>query len=312
MRIIPDRTAGWLCGFIADLPTPFTDDDRIDHVAFARLCERQVCAGASVILVADTAGESATLTCDERAALIRTAVAIARGRIRVIAGAGSNSTDSAIALARLAAAAGADAVMSVVPYYNRPIQAGITAHFHAVADATSLPVILHDAPTRCARALSDETLLGLMDTPRLVGLRDDTGCTARLLRLRPRLRETFHLLIGDDTGALPYLALGGAGAVSAMANIAPQLCRGMLVACQQGQIRYAATIMDMLAPLAAAMPHDLVASAVKYALGLRGLAKSHVRLPLIVLTAAEQAAIDDALERIWAAPEMPALKWQRR
>lgn len=312
MPASPILASGWLNGFITDLPTPFNDEDEVDHAAFARLCERQICAGASAILVADVAGETATLTLDERVALIRTAVAAARGRIRVIAGAGSNSTNGAIELARLADVAGADAVMSVVPYYNRPTQDGIEAHFRAIADATVLPVILHDAPARSARALSDDTVVRLMESPRFVALRDDTGDTARLLRLRPLLPTTFRLLTGTDAGALPYLVLGGDGCISAMANITPQLCRGMVVACRQGQMRYAATIMDMLAPLAGALPQDIISPAVKYALGLRGLAKPYVRLPLIELDSKECNKIIDALDHIRATPEPALSKWQRR
>jgi 4-hydroxy-tetrahydrodipicolinate synthase len=312
MPAIPILATDWLSGFIADLPTPFNDDDEVDHAAFARLCERQICAGASAILVADTVGETATLTLDERAALIRSAVAVACGRIRVIAGAGSNSTSGAIELARLADAAGADAVMSVVPYYNRPTQDGIEAHFRAIADATVLPIILHDAPGRSARALSDDTVVRLMDSPRIVALRDDTGDTARLLRLRPLLLTTFRLLTGDDAGALPYLVLGGDGCTSATASITPQLCRGMVVACRQGQMRYAATIMDILAPLAGALPQDVVSSAVKYALSLRGLAKPYVRLPMVELGSDECNKIVDALDRIRTTPGPALSKWQRR
>lgn len=303
MHTIASRSADWLGGFIADLPTPFTDDDRIDHTAFARLCERQVCAGATALLVGDTAGETAALTPDEHAALIRTAAAIARGRIRVIAGAGSNCTQTAVALTRLAAAAGADAVMSIVPYYNRPTQDGISDHFLAIADATTLPIVLHDAPARTARALADDTLLRLMASPRFIGLRDDSGDAMRLARLRPHLPVGARLLIGDDTLALPYLVLGGDGAISAIANVAPQLCRGIVAACRQGQVRYAATIMEMLTPLAAALPQDRIAPAVKYALSLRGLVRPDVRLPLTALSELEQARIRAALEVIWAAPD---------
>jgi 4-hydroxy-tetrahydrodipicolinate synthase len=311
MQTIFDRPSDWLGGFVADLPTPFSSDDSIDLAAFSRLCERQVCAGASAILIDYNAGEMSTLTLNERAVLIRTAVAIARGRIRVIAGAGSNATSTAIDLARMAAAEGADAVMSIAPYYNRPTQNGIAEHFQAIAEATTLPIILHDAPARTARALSDDTVVRLMTLPRIVGLRDDTGDAMRLMRLRPRLPVGARLLMGDDTAALPYLVLGGDGAISGLATIAPQLARGIVVACRQGQLRTAATIMDMLAPLAAALPQDLMPSAVKYALSLRGLVRPDVRLPLVELSEAEKRRIDAALDRIWAPPETHALTWQR-
>ncbi|WPO44015.1 4-hydroxy-tetrahydrodipicolinate synthase [Tardiphaga sp. 42S5] len=293
----------WLHGIIADVPTPFDAHGALDLVNFARLCERQVCAGASAIVVGATAGEADTLTSNERATLIRTAAGVARGRIHVIAGAGSNCTSRAIESTRLAWAAGADAVMSVVPYYNRPTASGIAAHFRAILEATLLPVIVHDAPSRCARPLADDTLIGLAASPRLIGLRDDTGDAGRLARLRPLLPAGFRMLTGRDTAALPYLLLGGDGVVSAMANVAPQLCRGMYYATRQGCPRYATTISDMLAPLAEALPPDQVASAVKFALSLRGLGSAAVRLPLTALTETEQRQVYTAMEAIWAQPD---------
>src|SRR3984957_14577075 len=172
----------WLAGTIADLPTPFDDDGRIDLAALRRLCERQIEAGVSAIVVGETAGEAATLSPDEHDRIIRTAVEVARGRIRVIAGAGSNSTHQAIELTGHAEAAGADAVLSVVPYYNKPMQAGIQAHFRAIADSTALPVILHDIPSRTIRELSDDTLLRLAESQRVHrpgGANCDMGRAAR-------------------------------------------------------------------------------------------------------------------------------------
>jgi 4-hydroxy-tetrahydrodipicolinate synthase len=297
------HTSDWLHGIIADLPTSFDARGALDLVTFARLCERQVCAGASAIVVGETTGEADTLTLDERAMLIRTAVGIARGRLRIIAGAGSNCTGRAIELTRLAQAAGADAVMSVVPYYNRPTADGIAAHFHAILDTTLLPVIVHDAPLRCACALTDDALLRLAASPRLIGIRDDTGDAGRLARLRPLLPAEFRMLSGQDQAALSYLLLGGDGVVSAMANVAPQLCRGMYYAACQGCPRYATTISDMLAPLAAALATDHVSPAVKYALSLRGLGNAAVRLPLTELTNGEQRQVRTAMEAIWAQPD---------
>jgi 4-hydroxy-tetrahydrodipicolinate synthase len=297
------HTNDWLHGIIADLPTPFDAHGALDLLTFARLCERQVCAGASAVVVVGATGEADTLTPDERATLIRTAAGIARERIRIIAGAGSNCTSRAIESTRLARAAGADAVMSVVPYYNRPTADGIAAHFRAILEATLLPVIVHDAPSRCARALTDDTLIGLSASPRLIGLRDDTGDAGRLARLRPLLPAGFRMLTGQDTAALPYLLLGGDGVVSAMANVAPQLCRGMYYAAHQGCPRYATTISDMLAPLAAALSPDQITSAVKCALSLRGLGIAAMRLPLTELTDVEQQQVHTAMEAIWAQPD---------
>jgi 4-hydroxy-tetrahydrodipicolinate synthase len=153
----------WLGGFIADLPTPFDDDDRIDWQAFEMLCEHQIRSGATAIVVGETMGEASTLSREEHEEIISAAANIARGRIAVIAGAGSNSTSQAMELTMEAEAAGADAVLSVVPYYNNPMQAGILAHFRAIAGSTSLPIILHDVPARTIREMSDETIVQLSD-----------------------------------------------------------------------------------------------------------------------------------------------------
>jgi len=161
--------SAWFTGFIPDLPTPFDSADAIDLKAFAALCERQIAAGVPALVVCETAGEAPTLSPAEQALIIRTAVDVARGRVRIIAGAVSNSTSHAIELARRAEAAGADAVMSVVPAYNKPMQDGMLAHFRAIAGAIGLPVILHDVPSRTLRPLADETLLRLVESRQFVG-----------------------------------------------------------------------------------------------------------------------------------------------
>jgi 4-hydroxy-tetrahydrodipicolinate synthase len=164
-----------MTGYIPDLPTPFDDTGEVDGKAFARLCERQIEAGVPALVVCETAGEASTLSATEQERIIRTAVGIAQGRTRVIAGAGSNSTRQAIELTRRAEAAGADAVLSVIPYYNKPMQEGIYEHFRAIADSTGLPIILHDIPSRTVRELADDTLARLAQCGQIVGLRDATG-----------------------------------------------------------------------------------------------------------------------------------------
>src|SRR6185295_9716910 len=203
--------ATWLAGYIPDIPTPFDDNGGIDLAAFAGLCERQIGAGVSAILVSETGGEASTLSPAEQESIIRTAVEVAQGRVRVIAGAGSNSTSQAIELTQRAEAVGADAVLSVVPYYNKPMQDGIHAHFRAIAISSALPIILHDVPSRTMRELSDDTLLRLANSKHFIGLRDATGDIARLLRLRRLLPAGFRLLSGDDTTALSFIANGGDG-----------------------------------------------------------------------------------------------------
>jgi len=291
----PSLNHTWLAGMIADLPTPFDDADNIDAAAFATLCERQIAAGASALLVGETTGEAATLSADEHDDLVRIAVQTSRGRAKVIAGAGANATRQAIALTQRAAAAGADAVLSVVPYYNKPTQAGIEAHFHAVADATDLPIILHDIPSRCVRGLADDTLLRLAEQPGFIGLRDGSGDITRPLRLRALLPPGFRLLAGDDATPMAFLLHGGHGFISAIANIAPEVCREMYGATRDGETLYAATIADRLAPLYTALSSDATPASVKYALSLRALCSPRVRLPMVALPAHEKIAIAEAI-----------------
>lgn len=292
-----DQDRSWLTGVIADLPSPFDAGDELDLAAFEILCERQIAAGATALLVGETAGEMATLTMDEHDRLVRTAVDRANGRIKVISGAGSNSTSQAISLIRRAEAAGADAVMSVVPYYNKPTQAGIEAHFRAIAGSTALPIIVHDNPGCCAQAMTDETLLRLSEHHCVIGLRDGSGSTTRPQRLRAHLPADFRMLSGDDASALAYLAQGGDGIISAVANLAPGPSHDMMRAFRRRDLDHAAAVMERLAPLGAALAHD-AASAIKYALGLCNLCSPRVRLPMVALRSDQKAAITQAMATV--------------
>jgi 4-hydroxy-tetrahydrodipicolinate synthase len=287
----------WLTGAIADLPTPFDEDGAIDLPALTRLCQRQIATGASAIVVGETAGEASTLTPAEHERIIRAAVETARGRIRVIAGAGSNSTRQAIELTGHAEAAGADAVLSVVPYYNKPMQSGIAAHFRAIASSTDLPLILHDIPSRTMRELADDTLARLAESRRFIGLRDSTGDVARPLRLRPLLPIGFRLLSGDDLTALAFVSLGGDGCISAVSNVAPGLCQAIFSNCRQGRLQSARYLQHRMAPLAAALAKESPA-ALKYALSLLGLMRPTTRLPIVELAEPAQAEITRALTGI--------------
>jgi len=291
------KPATWLAGYIADLPTPFDDNDRIDLAALARLCERQIEAGALAIVVGETAGEASTLTPGEHDAIVRAAVEIARGRVRVIAGAGSNSTSQAIELTRRAETAGADAVLSVVPYYNKPMQAGIQAHFQAIAEQTALPIILHDIPSRTIRELSDDTLVRLAQSRQFIGLRDGTGDIARPMRLRSRLPSGFRLLSGDDAAALAFIANGGDGCISMASNVAPELCRLIFSSCRGGRLQTARYLQNRLAPLTAALVRESPA-ALKYALCLLGFMHPGTRLPIVELADAAKAEVAAAIAEI--------------
>jgi 4-hydroxy-tetrahydrodipicolinate synthase len=289
--------ASWLTGYIPDLPTPFDENDGIDLTAFAKLCERQIEAAVPAIVVGETAGEASTLTPAEHDIIVRAAVEIACGRVHVIAGAGSNSTSQAIELTRRAEAAGADAVLSVVPYYNKPMQAGIHAHFQAIADSTDLPIILHDIPSRTIRELSDDTLARLAESRQFIGLRDGTGDITRPLRLRPLVPPRFRLLSGDDPTALAFLANGGDCCISMISNIAPELCLAVFSNCRQGRLQSARYLQNRLARLTASLAKESPA-ALKYALCLLGLMRPNTRLPIVELGDSAKAEVASAIAEI--------------
>jgi 4-hydroxy-tetrahydrodipicolinate synthase len=295
--IASSNPATWLAGYIPDIPTPFDETGAVDLAAFAKLCERQIEAGVTAILVSETGGESSTLTPAEQESIIRAAVEVARGRVRVIAGAGSNSTSQAIELTQRAEAAGADAVLSVVPYYNKPMQAGIHAHFRAIAISTGLPIILHDVPARTMRELADDTLLRLAESRRFIGLKDGAGDIVRLLRLRPQLPAGFRLLSGDDATALAFIANGGDGCVSLISNVAPGLCQAIFSNCRQERLQTARYLQNRLAPLAAALARESPA-ALKYALCLLGFMSPATRLPLVELGEPAKAEVAGAIAEI--------------
>jgi len=293
----PAFSVPWLTGYIPDLPTPFDEAGRVDLKAFARLCERQIAAGVHAVVVCETAGEAATLSLDEQEALIRTAAATARGRARIIAGAGSNATATAVELTRRAEAAGADAILSVVPYYNKPMQSGIYAHFQAVAVSTRLPIILHDIPSRTVRELADETLARLCQSNRFAGLRDGSGDFTRPMRLSALVPSTFRMLSGDDATALAYIAAGGDGCISTVSNIAPDLCRVIFSNLRQGRLSSARNLEKSLMTLQACLARQNPA-ALKYALSLLGMMDPATRLPLVELDEPAKAEVARAVSSV--------------
>lgn len=286
--------ATWLAGYVPDLPTPFDENDRIDLTAFAKLCERQIAAGVTALVAGETAGETSTLTPVEHETIVRAAVEIARGRVRVIAGAGSNSTSQAIELTRRAEAAGADAVLSVVPYYNKPMQSGIQAHFQAIAGSTALPIILHDIPSLTVRELSADTLARLAESSQFIGLRDSTGNIAHAMRLRSLVPSGFRLLSGDDATALAFMTVGGDGCVSTISNVAPESCQAIFSNCRQGRLHSARYLHNRLARLTALLSEESPA-ALKYALCLLGFMSPSTRLPIVELAYSAKAEVANAI-----------------
>jgi 4-hydroxy-tetrahydrodipicolinate synthase len=290
------RHVSKLSGFAPALPTPFGADDTIDCAAFERLCDHQVAAGATALVVCGTTGEAPTLSPAEHRKLISIAANVARGRVPVIAGAGSNATTHAIELTKDAEAAGADAILSVVPYYNKPMQAGLVAHFRAIAGATGLPVILHDVPSRTITGLADDTVARLAEVPRIIGLKDATGDVTRPARLRPLVGEDFRLLSGDDATAPAYIAQGGDGCISVTSNVVPGLCRAFYLRRRQGMRTQPLAIL--LAQLTAALFRETNPAPLKYALSLLGLMSAKVRLPLVEPTQETRREVKAALAEV--------------
>jgi len=298
MTIVIGRHVSKLSGYAPALPTPFDDGGNVDVAAFEHFCERQIREGATALVVCGTTGEAPTLRPGEDHILVRSAVDVARGRVPVIAGAGSNSTAHAIELTKDAEAGGADAILSVVPYYNKPIQSGLYAHFRAIAQSTELPVILYDVPSRTACGLADETIARLAELPQIIGLKDATGDFTRPSRLRSLVGLDFRLLSGDDATALAFLAQGGNGCISVTSNVAPGLCRAMFLACRQGQLSKSHQYAIPIAQLTAALFRETSPAPVKYALSLFGFMSAKVRLPLVELTDQSRASVSAVVARL--------------
>ena len=292
------RHVSKLTGYAPALPTPFTVEGDIDISAFEQMCDLQLTRGATALIVCGTTGEAPTLTPEEHRLLIQIAATQTRGRIPVIAGAGANATAHAIELTRDAEVAGADAILSVVPYYNRPMQAGLYAHFQAIAESTGLPIILYDVPARTGCCLSDHTVARLAELPRIIGLKDAAGDATRPARLRPLVGANFRLLCGEDGLALPYLAQGGDGCISVTSNVAPGLCRSMFWAWKQGHSVHARRLERPISELTAALFHETNPAPLKQALAFLGLMSPAVRLPLVGLSEPHRIELSELLFRL--------------
>ena len=292
------RHVSKLSGYAPAVPTPFDAGDNLDCAAFERFCERQVGEGATALVVCGTTGEAPTLTPAEHRELVRIAVVVARGRVPVVAGAGSNATAHAIELSRDAEAAGADAILSVVPYYNKPTQGGLEAHFGAIANATGLPVILYDVPSRTVSGLADDTVARLAELPRVIGLKDATGDVTRPARLRPRVGADFRLLSGDDATAPVFLSQGGDGCISVTSNLAPGLCRTIYLQRHDACSARAQRLTVLHARLTTALFRESNPAPLKYALSLLGLMSARLRLPLVEPTQATREEVVAALTAV--------------
>ncbi|MEL6112931.1 MAG: 4-hydroxy-tetrahydrodipicolinate synthase [Pseudomonadota bacterium] len=283
-----------LHGSITALITPFRDG-AVDEAAFAALVERQIAAGTHGVVPVGTTGESATLSHDEHRRVVSLCIEVVAGRVPVIAGAGSNSTAEAIALAQFAQEAGADALLTVTGYYNKPSQAGLRAHFQAVHDAVQLPMILYNVPGRTIANLSVETVATLSRLERIVAIKDATGDLARVALQRLASGADFIQLSGEDMTAVGFNAMGGHGCISVTSNIVPDLCAQMQQATLDGDWSAARALQDRLAPLHDALFSDVSPGPAKYALSCLGLCTDEVRLPLVGPSDGAKAKVRAAL-----------------
>jgi 4-hydroxy-tetrahydrodipicolinate synthase len=266
-------------GVFTALVTPFRDG-AVDEAAFVALVERQIAGGVHGLVPVGTTGETATLSHDEHRKVVSLCVETARGRVPVIAGAGSNSTAEAIELAGHAKAAGAQGALVVTPYYNRPSQEGLFAHYAAIAAAVDLPVVVYNVPSRTGVDIANATLERLAVLPNIVGIKDATGDIARASQQRRMRGGDWILLSGDDPSALGYMAHGGHGCISVTSNVAPTASAAFYDACLTGDWTAALALQDRLIDLHKALFLDASPAPTKFALAHLGLISEECRLPI--------------------------------
>lgn len=284
-------------GSITALITPFRNGE-VDLKAFENLVEWQIEQGSHGLVPCGTTGESPTLSDEETKTVITRCIEVARGRVPIIAGTGSNSTRKTIAATQMARECGADAALIVAPYYNKPTQDGLLAHYRAVHDSTSLPIVLYNVPGRCVVEIGLETVVKLAALPRIVGLKDATTDTARPTLLKARVKKEFALLSGEDGVAGAFLAQGADGCISVTANIAPSLCARFQNAWMEGDLAAFRQLQETLAPLHKALFCETSPAPVKYAAARLGLCSDEVRLPLVPASAGARAVLDPLLENL--------------
>lgn len=277
-------------GVLPALVTPFRDG-AVDEAAFVRLVERQIEGGVHGLVPVGTTGESATLTHDEHRRVVELCVQTARGRLPVVAGCGSNATAEAIDLVRHAKTVGADAALVVTPYYNRPSQEGLYAHYAAINEAVELPVLVYNVPSRTSVDIANETLARLAKLPNVIGVKDATGDMGRASFQRLMCGEDWVMLSGDDPSALGYMAHGGHGCISVTANVAPEQCAAFYNDALSGQWQGALYGQDRLVRLHRALFTDASPGPTKFALAHLGLCSEEARLPITPASEASRAEV---------------------
>jgi len=299
-----------LNGSIVAIVTPMLQGGELDFRALARLIDFHVSEGTAGIVIVGTTGESPTVNVDEHCRIIGAAVREARGRIPVIAGTGANSTAEAIELTKFAKEVGANASLSVVPYYNKPAQEGLYRHFRAIAEAVDLPMILYNVPGRTVADLAEETVLRLAEVPGIVGIKDataDLGRGSELLRaLAAAGHREFAVYSGEDSTALALILLGGHGVISVTANVAPKLMHQMCAAALVGDVKKARDLNLSLLPLHQRLFVEANPIPVKWALAEMGMTEYGLRLPLCPLSERFHQTVREALHE--AGISLPGLR----
>jgi 4-hydroxy-tetrahydrodipicolinate synthase len=288
-------------GVFTALVTPFKDG-AVDYAAFDRLVERQIAAGVAGLVPVGTTGEAATLSDEEADALIARTVRLSAGRVLVMAGAGANDTRKTLEKVSAAERAGADALLLVTPYYNKPTQAGLIAHYSAAAGATALPIMLYSVPGRCGVEIAPETCATLMQRhSNIVAIKEAGGSSARVTQLRQACGDSLIVHSGDDGLTLPFLSVGAAGVTSVVANIAPCEMVQLVNAFRAGDTARALLLHEMIAELTEGMFIESNPGPVKAALALSNLAGPEMRLPLVPVSDANRERLAAILNRFGSA-----------
>ena len=284
-------------GSITALLTPFKNGE-VDYKAFEKFVNWQIKEGTNGLVPCGTTGESPTLDFDEHNKVVEACVKAAKGRVPVIAGTGANSTDEAIYLSKHAEKVGADALLIVAPYYNKPTQEGLYQHYKAINDAVKTPIILYNVPGRSVADIKNETVERLLNLKNILGMKDATGDLERISLLRPAYakKKGFCYLGGDDALALPFAVLGACGTISVTSNIAPKLCAQLQAHLAKGDYASALKIHDKLMPLHDAMFAESSPGPVKYAAKLLGLCDGSVKLPLVEISKPTQEIVKKAMK----------------
>ncbi len=285
-----DRFKGWMSAIV----TPFKNGG-VDEAGFRALVNWQIEQGIQGLVPVGTTGESPTLSHEEHRTVVEICIKETGGRVPVIAGAGSNNTHEAVELARHAEKAGADAVLVVTPYYNKPNQEGMYQHFKAINDAIGIPIIIYNIPPRSVVDMSVETMARLYELKNIVGVKDATGNVARVSLQRHAMGPDFLQLSGEDMTALSCFAAGGHGCISVVSNVAPRQCADLMNAAKQGDYTKALAIQDLLTPLHAGIFTEAGVTGAKYGLSLLGKIEPDVRLPLVPMSDSSKTIVRKAM-----------------